>query len=301
MKAIPLSEVCRIVNGGTPKSGVADYWEGDVAWLTPAEMGKRKSPFIGHTARTITRSGLKNSSARQVPVGAVIMSTRAPIGHLAIPEVPMAFNQGCRGLVPDERLDTKYLYYFLFFSREALNELGTGATFKELASSALGKFPIPLPSLDEQRRIVAILDDAFAAIATATANTEKNVANARELFERYLAEIFSRNEANWIEEPLNSHVRFVDYRGKTPPKRDAGIRLITAKNVKMGFVQRHPEEFVDPAAYDNWMTRGLPKSGDVLFTTEAPLGNVAQLNTDEKVMIGQRLITMQPDPRVRTH
>lgn len=197
MKAVPLSEVCRIVNGGTPKSGVADYWEGDVAWLTPAEMGKRKSPSIGQTARTITQAGLKNSSARQVPVGAVIMSTRAPIGHLAIPEVPMAFNQGCRGLVPNERLNTKYLYYFLFFSREALNELGTGATFKELASSALGKFHIPLPSLEEQRRIVAMLDEAFAAIATATANAEKNLSNAEELFDDFLSTTFDGTTNAW--------------------------------------------------------------------------------------------------------
>jgi len=117
-----------------------------------------------------------------VPIGAVIMSIRAPIGHLAIPEIPMAFNQGCRGLIPDETLDTKYLYYFLLFSRDALNELGTGATFKELSSRALGNYCIPLPPLEEQRRIVAVLDEAFAAIATATANAEKNLANARELF-----------------------------------------------------------------------------------------------------------------------
>lgn len=182
MKTARLSEVCKLVNGGTPKSGVADYWGGDVAWLTPAEMGKRTSPCIAETARTITRTGLANCSARQVPVGAVIMSTRAPIGHLAIPEIPMAFNQGCRGLIPVETLDTKYLYYFLWFSRDALNELGTGATFKELSSGALGNYRIPLPPLEEQRRIVAVLDEAFAAIATATANAEKNLANARELF-----------------------------------------------------------------------------------------------------------------------
>jgi type I restriction enzyme S subunit len=132
-----------------------------------------------------------------VPIGAVIMSTRAPIGHLAIPKIPMAFNQGCRGLVPNDNLDTKFLYYFLWFSREALNELGMGATFKELASSVLGKFEIPLPPLEEQRRIVAVLDEAFAAIATATANAEKNLANARELFEATLRETFAEPKPSW--------------------------------------------------------------------------------------------------------
>jgi len=72
------------------------------------------------------------------------------------------------------------------------------------------------------------------------------------------------------------------------------MRLITAKNVKLGFLQREPEEFVDPKIYDTWMVRGFPKKGDVLFTTEAPLANVAQLDTDEKVLFAQRIIILQP-------
>jgi type I restriction enzyme S subunit len=99
----------------------------------------------------------------------------------------------------------------------------------------------------------------------------------------------------WQTEELNKHVRFIDYRGKTPPKVEKGIRLITAKNVRMGYVQLEPLEFVEPNAYDEWMTRGFPQQGDVLFTTEAPLGNVAQIDTSETVVIGQRLITMHPD------
>ena len=105
-------------------------------------------------------------------------------------------------------------------------------------------------------------------------------------------------KAGWKTEELNTNVVFVDYRGKTPPKVKDGIRLITAKNVKMGFIQRDPLEFIDPGAYASWMTRGFPKMGDVLFTTEAPLGNVAQLDTNETVVIGQRLITMQPDESI---
>jgi type I restriction enzyme S subunit len=102
-------------------------------------------------------------------------------------------------------------------------------------------------------------------------------------------------KSNWITEDLNKHIRFIDYRGKTPTKVEEGIRLITAKNVKMGYMKLDPKEYVDPSIYDQWMTRGIPKFGDVLFTTEAPLGNVTQLDTHEKVFVGQRLITMQPD------
>ena len=104
-------------------------------------MGKRTTPYISKTARTISQAGLANSSAKLVPAGSVILSTRAPIGHLAINEVEMAFNQGCRGLTPSDAIETKFLYYFLFFNRDALDGLGTGTTFKELSSIRLGTDP----------------------------------------------------------------------------------------------------------------------------------------------------------------
>jgi type I restriction enzyme, S subunit len=105
----------------------------------------------------------------------------------------------------------------------------------------------------------------------------------------------STPKAGWEVKTLGEVCRFIDYRGKTPKKTEAGLRLITAKNVRMGFLKKEPEEFVSPASYENWMTRGIPKVGDVLFTTEAPLGLVCQLDTDEKVIFAQRIITLQPD------
>jgi type I restriction enzyme, S subunit len=101
-------------------------------------------------------------------------------------------------------------------------------------------------------------------------------------------------KSEWRVESLGEVCRFIDYRGRTPEKTRSGLRLITAKNVKMGFLQRHPLEFVKPDTYESWMTRGIPKLGDVLFTTEAPLANVAQLDTDEKVVFAQRIIVLQP-------
>lgn len=98
----------------------------------------------------------------------------------------------------------------------------------------------------------------------------------------------------WKTEPLGEVCRFIDYRGKTPEKTTHGLRLITAKNVKMGYLQREPLEYVDPSTYVSWMTRGIPQEGDVLFTTEAPLANVAQLDTSEKVVFAQRIIILQP-------
>jgi type I restriction enzyme S subunit len=194
-----LGEVCEVVNGGTPKTNTPEYWDGDIQWITPAEMGKRQSPFVSVTNRTLTSSGLQNSSARKIPSHSVILSTRAPIGHLVINTVPMATNQGCRGLIPHANLNTKFLYYFLSCNVDLLNELGTGTTFKELSSGKLKEVRVPLPPLAEQQRIVAILDEAFEGIATARKHAEQNLQNAKALFESHLYK-------NHTEKTLLGHI-----------------------------------------------------------------------------------------------
>lgn len=185
-----LADVADIVNGGTPKSNVAEFWDGEHQWLTPADMGKMVGREITQTPRTITAMGLAKSSARLAPPKSVILSTRAPIGHLAINVVPMAFNQGCRALVPGPKLDHVFLYYFLLHSRELLNELGTGTTFKELSATSLKTVQMPLPPLEEQKRIVALLDQAFVALDRARALAEANLADAEEFFDSWASDAF---------------------------------------------------------------------------------------------------------------
>lgn len=99
----------------------------------------------------------------------------------------------------------------------------------------------------------------------------------------------------WMKCNIEEYIRLIDYRGRTPIKTETGVRLITAKNVKLGYLQLEPQEFINPDGYDSWMTRGIPKVGDIIFTTEAPLGNVAQIETSEKLAFAQRIIVMQPD------
>jgi type I restriction enzyme S subunit len=178
-----LGAVCEVMNGGTPKTSIREYWGGKHLWITPAEMGKRLTPYVGDTERKLTDSGLRNSSAQMLPPHSVILSSRAPIGHLVINAEPMATNQGCKGLIPGSQLQYKFLYYYLGSIVDLLNSLGTGATFKELSGSRLKEVTIPIPPLPEQERIVGILDEAFRGIAIAKANAEKNLQNARGVFE----------------------------------------------------------------------------------------------------------------------
>ena len=194
-----LGDVCDVMNGGTPKTGVLEYWDGHHRWITPAEMGKRLSPYVSDTERKITDLGLRDSSARMLPPNSVILSSRAPIGHLVINTEPMGTNQGCKGLIPHSQIEHKFLYYYLSSIVDLLNSLGTGATFKELSGGKLKEVAVPVPPLAEQQRIVGLLDEAFEGIATAKANAEKNLQNARALFESHLQSVFTQRGPGWVE------------------------------------------------------------------------------------------------------
>lgn len=163
-----LNRLCEIFSGGTPSTTVDAYWNGDIQWITPMEMGKSTTPYVYKTQRTLTEEGLRNCSSPLLPAGAVILSTRAPIGHLARNVVPMAMNQGCRALISKGKAHNTFIYFALDHVKQLLEDLGSGNTFKELSKKDLSSFSIPFPSLPEQQKIadcLSSLDDLIAAEA----------------------------------------------------------------------------------------------------------------------------------------
>ncbi len=102
---VKLKDVAKVVSGSTPKSGVAEFWDGDIVWITPTDLGKLKEPQIYDSARRVTESGYKSCSTALVPKGTVVISSRAPIGHLGIAQVPLCTNQGCKSFIPGDNLD----------------------------------------------------------------------------------------------------------------------------------------------------------------------------------------------------
>ncbi|MFN6322761.1 MAG: restriction endonuclease subunit S [Burkholderiales bacterium] len=267
-----IGDVCEVMNGGTPKSGVPEYWNGIHRWITPAEMGKRLSPYVSDTARKITDQGLRDSSARMLPPNSVILSSRAPIGHLVINTEPMGTNQGCKGLIPGSSIETKFLYYYLSSIVDLLNSLGTGATFKELAGSKLKEVIVPVPPLAEQHRIVAILDEAFESIAIAKANTEKNLQNARVLFESHLESIFTERGEGWVVTTLGAEIDLLvgfAFKSEKYSIRDDDIPLLRGDNIVQGClrwndVKRWPRH--DTAAYERYWLR----EADVVLAMDRP-------------------------------
>lgn len=159
---VPITKVARVVGGATPKTDNPSFWDGSIDWATPKDLSDLGEKFISSTPRKITDAGLRGCAAEVLPAGSVLFSSRAPIGHIAINTVPMATNQGFKSFVPSPELDASFLYWWLDANRERLQAMGTGATFKEVSKAVVERIEIPLPPLDEQKRIAGILDQADA-------------------------------------------------------------------------------------------------------------------------------------------
>ena len=147
MERIKLGEICEIVSGSTPKTDITEYWDGNIDWITPAELTD-ETYIIRESQRKITHTAVQNTGLRPFPKDTVILSSRAPIGKVAIAGKEMYCNQGFKNLICSDRIDHRYLYWYLKGHTDYLNALGRGATFKEISKKIVENIEIPLPSLD---------------------------------------------------------------------------------------------------------------------------------------------------------
>lgn len=159
---VQVRRLFRVINGGTPTAEPRN-WGGDVRWFTPEDLGSATGRLVTASRRTLTADG-QRAAAPIVPEGSLLLSTRAPIGHVGILGVSASFNQGCRALVPRVDMDSRYFYWHLVASRGALNAAGQGSTFAELSGAALAEFKVRAPTPDEQGRIADFLDGETARI-----------------------------------------------------------------------------------------------------------------------------------------
>lgn len=158
-----LGDICEIVSGSTPKTGIPEYWDGDKKWITPAEINE-ESYIITDSARKLTELGVKKTGLSPFPEGTVILSSRAPIGKVAIAGCEMYCNQGFKNLICSEKINNRYLYWFLKGNTEFLNSLGRGATFKEVSKQIVSNIEINVPSIAQQEQAAIQLETANAII-----------------------------------------------------------------------------------------------------------------------------------------
>jgi type I restriction enzyme S subunit len=295
---VALADVARMESGHTPSRRHPEYWRGDIPWISVKDARGSHGGVINDTEEHTNALGIENSSARMLPTNTVCLSRGGTVGYVFRLGRPMATSQGFANWICGPEISPEFLAYLFLREGRALDRFASGTTIQTIYYPDLKAFHVCLPSIPEQRRIVAILDEAFEGIAAAKAAAERNVRNAREAFYCGLDEIIkaSQPEGSPCFQPLGQLVsQILDRRGVTPKKlgsdfTDAGYRVISAKNIKGRAVNLEVGEsrFVDEATYTRWMATPLFED-DVILTSEAPLGEPAYISTQAEWCLGQRL------------
>ena len=167
-----LGDICEIVSGSTPKTDIEEYWNGDIKWITPAELDD-ESYIVSDTSRKITELAVKKTGLSSLPEGTVILSSRAPIGKVAIAGCAMYCNQGFKNLICSEKIYNRYLFWFFKGNTEYLNSLGRGATFKEISKKIVSDIEINVPEMNQQKKAVLNLEQLSKIISLRKSEIDK--------------------------------------------------------------------------------------------------------------------------------
>ena len=300
-----IGEVCAVVSGATPKTGNPEYWDGDIPWVTPKDLSELSQKYLRDTPRKITEAGLHSCSAKMLPAQSVLLSSRAPIGLVAINLLPVCTNQGFKSMVPrDDCIAPDYLYWWLKTHREALEHRGRGATFKEVSKKIVEEIAIPLPPLAEQKRIAGILDAADAL----RAKRRKALAYLDTLLQSTFLDMFGDPVIN----PMGWRVgRLEDYFSKTRAGTrcgpfgsalkkheyvDDGVPVWGIDNVKPNQFIQERSLFITPEKFAE-LRRYSVESGDILISRAGTVGRMCvAVPTVEQSIIGTNLIRLTLDP-----
>lgn len=208
MAKYKLGEICEIVSGSTPKTGIAEYWDGNLKWITPAEIDD-ESYIITDSARKLTKLGVKKTGLSSFPSGTVILSSRAPIGKVAIAGCEMYCNQGFKNLICSDRINNRYLYWFLKGNTAYLNSLGRGATFKEISKKIVSDIEINVPEISQQLAAV----DALERVSEIIRLRKNQLQKLDELIKARFVEMFGDLKTNPKGWPILSFPEFAEIDG----------------------------------------------------------------------------------------
>lgn len=267
---VKLGEVCKVVSGTTPKSSCPEYWNGTLNWVTPAEL-KDDSDIVYETERKITLRAVQDTGLKPFSIGTVLLSSRAPIGKVAIAGTEMYCNQGFKNLVCSGSIYNRYLYHFLKDKTEYLNALGRGATFKEISKDIVENIEIPLPPLETQRHIAAVLDKVSDLIA----KRRKQLDKLDEMVKARFVEMFGDMVSNVNQFSVSQLGIVCDVRDgthDTPQYCERGYPLVTSKNVTGGKIDLSSCGFISEEDFLAINKRSKVDEGDIIMPMIGTIG-----------------------------
>ncbi len=299
-KEVTIGDVATIIGGGTPSTLNPSYWNGDIQWFTPAELNDSKK-YVSKSERTITEQGLKESSAKLLPKGTVLLTTRASIGLTAILKNPACTNQGFQSLIAKDICCNEFLYYVIPLIKDEMLSRASGSTFAEISAKKLSTITLQLPPLPEQQRIAKALSDVDAVIST----TEKLIQKKKNIKQGTMQNLLTGKKRlpgfgpqtksptykqtelglipeDWEVKNINKECTIkarIGWQGlKSTEYLDSGdYILITGTDFDSGFINWKSCSYVSKWRFDQDKNIQI-KRGDVLITKDGTIGKVAFLN-----------------------
>ena len=297
-----LGDICEIVSGSTPKTNIEEYWDGDIKWITPAEITD-DSYIIDDSARKLTALGVKKTGLTPFPAGTVILSSRAPIGKVAIAGCEMYCNQGFKNLICSDKINNKYLYWFLKGNTAFLNSLGRGATFKEISKGIVGDIEINVPGAADQERAVVNLEKLSEIIKL----RKKELEEFDNLIKARFVELFGnpvRNSMEWETYQLDECLERID-NGKSfvcsdKPRKDNYPAVLKLSAATYG--DYRPSENKALLDEKQFVESAEVHAGDLLFTrknTPELVGMAAYVQeTPSKLMMPDLIFRLVPNEKM---
>ena len=280
MKKVKLGEICEIVTGSTPKSSNPNYWNGEYKWITPAEISDDDF-IVFDTQRKITKLGIEKTGLKSFPKGTVLLSSRAPIGKVAISGCEMYCNQGFKNFICSNKINNEYLYYFLKSRKNYLNILGRGATFKEISKSIAYDIEIFLPTYDIQRKQVKVLKKIDKLIYT----RKEQLIEFEHLVKSRFNEMLG-DDSNFDIDRLNNSIKemFIGPFGSSL-KNEYFVQK--EKSYCMVYEQKHAikktmnleTRYVDEKKYKE-LKRFSIYGGDIIVSCRGTIGEIFQVPND---------------------
>ena len=288
-----IGQVGKVISGSTPRTDNPSNWvDGTHNWVTPAELKGDK--YYGSTQKKITDTALETTNLTLMPIGTVLLSSRAPIGKVAITTEPMYCNQGFKNIECNSSIYNEFLYYYLKYNNDELNRRGNGVTFKEISKKIVEQFPIVVPSLEEQKGIAAELD----AIQKMIDGYQAQLVDLDEL----IKSIFNNSFGDIHSNPNNFEIKLMqDVCSKitdgthNPPKFvDSGIPFIFVSNIANYEISYLAKKHIDDAAYNELWKSTPVEVGDIVYTSVGSYGNPAIVRTDKKFMFQRHIALLKP-------
>lgn len=301
IRLVPLDVLCKFIGGGTPDRSKPEYWNGDISWVTVKDIN---SKYIKGAQESISIKGLKNSATNLIPEGSIIIPTRMALGRVAILKIEAAINQDLKAIeIKSPFLDHDFLYYFILSKAEYLNSKGKGATVKGITLDILKELQIPLPPLETQKRIAAILDKADAL----RRKDQELLQKYDDLAQAIFFEMFGdpvKNEKGWEEIEIvsccesNDDIRCGPFGTQLLQSefKKSGVPLWGIKHVNSGFKKTTHEFLTEEKALelDNYSLH----RGDIVMTRKGTIGNSSVYEFDKMGVMHSDLLRVRVNPKV---